>query len=92
MSESAVEDQTITREREAFLEHVRVMIGYWASEGGSNVPEETPKREALSGLAFSILVMLDGGAVDVGPYAVRAVADDGSEGGDIAGPLHELLG
>lgn len=79
------------------LEHVEQMVRYWASEEGeSNVPPQTSKLDALAGLAFSILVMLDGGAA-VGPYVVVPISDDGSlllgsDGKvlDIAGELHEL--
>lgn len=76
-------------EREAFLDHIDIMVSYWASEAWSNVPPETSKRDALEGLAFSILVALDGGAA-VGPYAVQAVGDEGELGPDIAGGLHDL--
>jgi hypothetical protein len=41
--------------REQFLAHVRALVDYW-----DGVPKETSK-EKLSGLAFSILVLLDGG-------------------------------
>jgi len=78
-------------ERQMFLEHVDAMIGYWASEGQSNVPPDVSKRDALEGLAFSIMVALDGGAA-VGPYSVRAIDDDGQPGPEIAGELHERLG
>jgi hypothetical protein len=88
------------KERDEFLDHVRQMIGYWASEEGSNVPAETSKRDALEGLAFSILVALDGGAA-VGPYVVSPLDLNGRlqwvarpEGVgllDIAGELHEVL-
>ena len=89
------------QKQDELLEHVEQMVRYWASEEPSNVPPETPKLDALTGLAFSILVMLDGGAA-VGPYAVIPLQDDGQpmrhaskrEGMpglvlDIAGELHE---
>ena len=45
--------------REQFLDHIRVMVNYW-----DGIPKETTK-EKLSGLAFSILVALDGCAGDL---------------------------
>ena len=72
------------------LDHVDAMIGYWAGEGGSNVSPDLPKREALEGLAFSLLVMLDGGAIDVPLGWLQPVDEDGTLGENIAGSLHEL--
>ncbi len=41
--------------RELFLEHIRTMVGYWERE------ERAPSvREKLEGLAFSMLVAIDG--------------------------------
>jgi hypothetical protein len=84
-----------TKAQDELLEHVEQMVRYWASEPPSNVPPETSKLEALSGLAFSLLVMLDGGAA-VGPYVVIPLDDsglpvmlEGRVGLDIAGELHE---
>lgn len=79
-------------EQKAFLDHIRMMIGYWASDIPlSNVDPNTSKRDALEGLAFSILVALDGGAA-VGGYSVRALDDEGNAAGpDIAGGLHDLF-
>jgi hypothetical protein len=76
---------------EQLLNHVTTMVSYWASEPGkSNVPPETPKREALEGLAFSLLVMLDGDALEGGTWELRHVDDHGNVGDNIAGVLHEL--
>jgi hypothetical protein len=88
-----------TQKQDELLEHVEQMVRYWASEPPSNVPPEMAKLDALSGLAFSILVMLDGGAA-VGPYAVVPLDEDGQpvlyrpdptrvEMLDLAGELHE---
>jgi hypothetical protein len=41
--------------RDLFLEHIRCMVDYWATVKGRT------EKEKLSGLAFSILVTLDGG-------------------------------
>lgn len=50
--------------REQFLDHIRGMVNYW-----DNVSKETTK-EKLSGLAFSILVALDGEAGDLPGFIV----------------------
>ncbi len=42
--------------REMFLDHIRQMVDYW-----EQVPEKTLRR-SLEGIAFSILVALDGEA------------------------------
>lgn len=67
-----------------FLRYIDSLVEYWEHEA-------TVKsvHEKLHGLAFSILVALDGGAVEVGPFAVRSIDEDGNEGEDIAGSLHE---
>ena len=44
--------------RNAFLEQVRAMVRYWAS---NSVDDKSVERR-LDGLAFSILVILDGGS------------------------------
>lgn len=75
------------------LDHVSAMVDYWSSvPGRSNVPAETSKREALEGLAFSLLVMLDGDALTGGTWELRPVLDRGDRIvilGNIAGTLHE---
>ena len=50
--------------REEFLEHVRDLIEYW------DEAEKSTNKEKLSGLAFSILVALDGGAADLPGFLV----------------------
>jgi hypothetical protein len=56
--------------RRKFLDHVRLMIGYWNSEDVSNVPATMSSRERLEGLAFSILVALDGNAAALPKFIV----------------------
>lgn len=46
--------------REKFLAHVRTLISYWAGEGGSNVDPASSRRDALEGLAHSIMCIVDG--------------------------------
>lgn len=59
--------KTAEEMRAEFLEHVLVTVDYWAK-----VPGKTT-REALSGLAFSILVALDGGAMDLPAYDLTPI-------------------
>jgi hypothetical protein len=55
MSRAITEDEA----RANFLEHVLIMVQYWDKVDGKT------KLEALSGLAFSILVAIDGGSMDL---------------------------
>lgn len=52
--------------RDMFLRHVLGMVDYWDGQWGSR----PTKKEILSGLAFSILVSLDGGAVTLPGFVV----------------------
>lgn len=56
--------------RALFLQHVWTMIGYWASEDWSNVPEQASPRERLAGLAFSMLVAIDGAGAGLPAFAL----------------------
>ena len=83
---------------EMFLEHVRDLVDYWEEERRAKT-----SREKLDGLAFSMLVLLDGGSGGMPGYEVKAIGneqdieehkEDGRnyyplEGEDIAGALHE---
>lgn len=86
--------------REQFLAHVRMLVNYW-----DNVPRETSK-EKLSGLAFSMLVLLDGGTylphflVIASPHPEDKVYniengddyyEESSLENSISGSLHEML-
>jgi hypothetical protein len=76
--------------KEQLLAHVSAMVRYWNGEGGSNVPPKTGCRDRLEGLAFSLLVMLDGGSVDVEyGWLLEPVDEHGNVGESIAGTLHE---
>jgi hypothetical protein len=57
-------EKSMEEVREEFLDHVRFMVDYW-----DNVEKDTTK-EKLSGLAFSILVALDGCASDLPAFIV----------------------
>jgi hypothetical protein len=52
-------EQTAEETREIFLNHIKHLVKYWARV------ETDSKEEALDGLAFSILVSLDGGCIDI---------------------------
>jgi len=68
--------------RDDFLEHVRHLVEYW------NEIEKEDTIEKLEGLAFSILVALDGGSAALPGYSVIPL---GNSECDIAGSLHELF-
>lgn len=101
------ESRQMTNEevREAFLDQVRMMIGYWEHE--DRVPSVHDK---LWGLAHSILVILDGGSGNLPGFIVapnphpsdRPFNESKGENWwpenheediqcDIGGSLHELL-
>ena len=57
--------------RDQLIEHVWTMIRYWGGHDGSNVAADRPKDDCLSGLAHSILVMLDGCAMDLPAFKLQ---------------------
>ncbi len=65
-----------------FLQHLKHLADYWERQ-------EISDKEKLEGLTFSMLVMLDGGSGDMPGFAVRPIGENGDEGKDIAGSLHE---
>ena len=54
--------------REKFLSHVRSLINYWDRVDGKDAPKT--QKDRLAGLAFSILVTLDGEAADLPGFIV----------------------
>ncbi len=86
--------------RQEFLDHIRGMIRYWDSDVVSG---SKTRADRLEGLAFSILVMLDGESslpgfrviADPHPDDMQYHIDEGEnyypEGVDIAGGLHRRL-
>ena len=90
-------EMTIEECQAAFLKHVWVLIDYW-----SKLPGKT-ERERMDGLAFSMLVAIDGEAMAVPSFTLApAPHPDDKEyrrsqgnnwwppsGVDIAGPLHD---
>jgi hypothetical protein len=56
--------------REQILAHIRLMVNYWAQQGRSggldnHAPGEDVYQAVASGVAFSILTMIDGCAMDI---------------------------
>lgn len=70
--------------RQEFIDQIKVYVRYW-----EKLSDQT-SSEKLEGLAFSILVMLDGES-SLPPFAVRPIDENGKEGDDIGGALHELF-
>ncbi len=84
-----------------FLAQVRVYVDYWEKQ------PDLSARQRLEGLAFSMLVMLDGGQPDLPSFKVIPFPSPGdrafhkargenwfplaSKGVDIAGALHDNL-
>lgn len=56
-------EYTTEEVRNRFTDHIRAMVEYWATL-------DMPEREKLNGLAFSILVALDGEATAVPAFIV----------------------
>lgn len=73
--------------REQFLEHVWNMVNYWDNERSRSVMST---RGALEGLAFSLLVAIDGEAA-IPAHALVPISEEGTAhmDNDIAGTLHE---
>lgn len=81
--------------RELFLEYIRDLVDYWDKE-------KVSRREAIDGIAFSILTTLDGATMALPGFKVSPICPDedikyAKENGnnyydesiDIAGCLHE---
>lgn len=64
---SQAREYTRDEMRDEFIEHVRNMVDYWA---GDQIREKQSTRERLSGLAFSILVAIDGCAGSLPAYTM----------------------
>lgn len=98
-SPNGIREYTEAEIREIFLRSVWDRIRYWDDDRFS-------RNKALSGLAFSILSMIDGCSLDIPPYKISPIMDhDGynfdiengnnlypiTEEIDIGGSLHELF-
>lgn len=70
--------------RDEFLRGVVHNVNYWLRE--SRAPTA---QEKLEGLAFSMLVMLDGGSSTPGCQVIPNCDEDGWSRQDIGGGLHE---
>lgn len=76
---------TVEEARAALLRHVAVLVNVWLNE--SRAPTA---REKLSGLVFSILVIMDGESGQLPGFELKPVKnDDGWPRKDIAGCLHD---
>lgn len=101
--EKMPKEKTTHEIREAFLQHIWVLIDVWFEQ-------EHSERERMEGLAFSILSMLDGCSADLPGFIVAPCPleedmkyhiENGEDyypyndidaiKGDIAGSLHELF-
>jgi hypothetical protein len=71
--------------KDIFIETIVGILDYWY-----RLPDKTV-RERMEGAIFSTLVILDGGSPVSGPFSVRSIDENGKEGEDIAGGLHELF-
>jgi len=69
--------------RDEFLDHIAHLVKYW-----NDVEKEDP-IEKLEGLAFSILVALDGESAACPGYSVIPLGENPLM--DISGSLHELF-
>ena len=54
-------EKTVDEIRDEFLAHVRSLVTYWNKLDGKDSPRT--QKERLEGLAFSIMVLLDGGTM-----------------------------
>jgi hypothetical protein len=77
----------------ALLDHVALMVDFWASKDDYGASPSMTKEEALDGLAFSIFAMLDG-CSNAGCWELRPVdyddEDNASVGESVTGKLHHL--
>lgn len=56
-------EKTVDKTREEFLNHINMLVNYWAKES-----KVESKEEALKGLAHSILATLDGENAELPQY------------------------
>jgi len=66
--------------KQKFFQEINSKIDFWKQGDGSI-------EEKLRGLAFSILVIIDGES-SIGPFALKPIDENGNEGENIAGELH----
>jgi len=89
--------------QERFLQHVRNIITYWSTTDLNDADGDSIQRR-IRGAAFSILVMLDGEAMDIPGFRVLPSPHEDDKAFhmargerwypddvNIAGVLHELL-
>jgi hypothetical protein len=66
MKNNPARELTVDEAREKFLHHIWTMIQYWDKLDG----RKSSQSERLQGLAFSLLVALDGQAADLPGFKV----------------------
>lgn len=66
-----------------FLEHIKGTVEYWSA-----LPGKTD-YEKCNGVAFSILATLDGYSGAMPTFSIRPFDEEGKEGPDIVGSLHD---
>lgn len=87
--------------REKFLRHIRALIQYWTT---TKLDQDDTTEHRVHGIAFSILAMLDGAAIDLPAFQVMPAPHEDDKAFhismgeswypddvDISGALHELL-
>lgn len=80
------DNKKIMTQRDKFLKTVRDHIDRISYTNAAKT-----EKEKLQLLAFVILVMIDGESTEVPPFSLRPINDNGDEGRDIAGNLHNDL-
>jgi hypothetical protein len=68
-----------------FVDQVYNIINYWHDLPGKTI------LERIEGAIFLTLVIFDGESGELPLFAVRPIDEDGNEGDDIAGYLHEVF-
>jgi len=74
MEHTGPHELTTVEVREKFLRHIWDMIGIW-----ENTTQRDTVREKMEGLAFSILAMLDGEAVEFPGFIVAPIPHKDAE-------------
>jgi len=70
-------EKTVDEVREDFLQHIRTLVNYWDEVGEPDAPKT--QKERLAGLAFSIMVTLDGGAGNLPGFVVAPISAEGDK-------------
>ena len=63
-------EYTIEEVESEFLDYIRGLVDYWENESGKT------SREKLEGLAFSILVAIDGEAIEAPSFVLSPICSE----------------